>query len=277
MCACDSDVDCRFLEASHREVGVNGLQPTFRHIFEEMEGFVHKSAMELYEDMKDSEILKDPRHGPAEESNAMFRSFLYANPSLYQNRRAHCTACNKSCPVFDTRMSLPEESSVPPQPSVRPIQEDEVIDVQESQDNPMPDDASDDSSLTQEENSLDEDLEAAKNLFSETDAVEEEADEPLLNSLDEWTWVDASTPCVDHSAMGKKSRLQGDSAVPFYIFTGSLRAKRPKVWTHEITSMKTAHLMKNEVGDIYDVSAVEVCSSMTGERLSYFVEIGTFE
>jgi hypothetical protein len=87
---------------------------------------------------------------------------------------------------------------------------------------------------------------------------------PKLCDLDAWTWFDGSSPCIAWSGYGLQRGLADPSAIPFYTYCGLIRYHRPKLFTHEITSMKTAQLMKDELGDIYNVSAVEICCSMLG-------------
>jgi hypothetical protein len=272
VCACDSDVDCRFLAASHREVGIQGLTPTFRHIFCKMQDFVDPSALLIQEDM--AAMAGEVVNCDADDAdaNSLFRDYLYANPIMFDNIKAHCTACNAYCPVFDTRLSLNP---------VIPVQPGEVISVEESQEIEMdgepPDGWSAEGGKYMDEMMVGIFSNHDEDEFSEPPCMIPYGKQTYLCDQEEWTWIDASTPCVDHSAFGKQTRLQGPSAVPFYIFTATLRAKRPKIWSHEITCIKTARLMKNEVGDLYDVSAIEICTSMTGDRLSYFLELGTIQ
>lgn len=79
-----------------------------------------------------------------------------------------------------------------------------------------------------------------------------------------WVWFDASPPCVDMSALGKRRGLSGPNAPSFYELCAMIRAKRPHVVTKEITSQKTATMLHSEIGDIYDCYSVEVCPCMLG-------------
>ena len=91
--------------------------------------------------------------------------------------------------------------------------------------------------------------------------------EHRLCDLEEWTWFDASTPCTPYAGYGKQLRLADPIATQFYEFTGLVRHKLPKIVTHEITSLKTAQLIQQELGDIYDVYSVELCVSMFGRPM----------
>ena len=92
----------------------------------------------------------------------------------------------------------------------------------------------------------------------------EEYTPPRLCDLEAWSWFDGGSSCVAFAGYGSRRGLDHATAIPFYTFTGLIRFHMPKVFTHEITSMKTAQLMKDELGDIYNVSAVEICCSMLG-------------
>jgi len=92
----------------------------------------------------------------------------------------------------------------------------------------------------------------------------EEYTPPRLCDLEAWSWFDGGTSCVAFAGYGSRRGLDHATAIPFYTFTGLIRYHMPKLFTHEITSMKTAQLMKDELGDIYNVSAVEICCSMLG-------------
>jgi hypothetical protein len=92
-------------------------------------------------------------------------------------------------------------------------------------------------------------------------------DERRLCDLPEWTWFDASTPCTPYSGYGKKLRLADPIAVQFFTLMAMIRHKQPHVVTHEITSVKTAQLLQQELGDLYDVLSVELCTSMFGRPM----------
>ena len=246
----DHDEDCEYLLANHQYEDQRGYRvATFRHHFREMQDFTDHLAKEVAVEVVEAGD-DEPNLLKRCEIYKSYKAYLCEYRQAFSDVRGYCTVHKRYCPVVDCCLCEPPPSYGKRPRSATPVDQVSGDETEQESDNSRVSDSGHFSPIFGN---------MPYNLGN---------GEKLSDFGNVWSWWDASIPCVDFASFGAHEGLSsGRTAIPFYTIVGLIRAKRPRVVTREITSMKTAQLLQYELSDIYITMCVEANSDEMGKGM----------
>jgi hypothetical protein len=224
--ACDSDAVCRQILLGHKD---KDGRSTYKHVFGNIQTLLSNDAK------KELAACQPQDDAPVEQKKecySVMRDCLYegGDECFDTSSATYCHACQKYCDCFDLDVSRP---------------------------------ACDEIDLTSDTLPW---AEAAESEFGqdETRTKVQGSASASVARAPVWTMIEGGSSCTAFANYGSRLMLADKTAEPFYVFTRFVRAKRPLLFFHEITSARTAELITGEIGDLYCIEQVEFDASLTG-------------